>query len=272
MPGRPAQAPQARAASASKYASMPSRVRSSARLEARRLAGAALRSPLVHGLVGPSRRDLAGLPVGLRGLLQRHAAQPKFAPELVQRAGAVAGTRHPVAEPSVEGIRLERLAPLLPEGHLLIRPEHRETILTAQLVIDRLHTRSVEARVPLVDDLTGTGVVVRNGRVRVPAASLVNLVANRVSDLVVTRPLALIAPGAERPRAQTEERRHLARRHVRRVYLFYLLLSFSHNQPPPCSKSFSRNKKAPVETKEGQRRKALSISVSTGASCSLFRP
>ena len=136
------------------------------------LAGAALRSPLVHSLVGPSRRDLAGLPVGLRGLLQRHAAQLKIAPELVQRAGAVAGSRHPVAETLVERTGLERLALLLPEGHLLVRPEHRETILTAQLIIDRLHTRSVEARVPLVDDLTGTGVVVRNGRVRMHAASL----------------------------------------------------------------------------------------------------
>lgn len=35
---------------------------------------------------------------------------------------------------------------------------------------------------------------------------------------------------------------------------------------------FAKQKKAPVETKDGQRRKALSISVSTGASCSLFRP
>ena len=77
-----------------------------------------------------------------------------------------------------------------------------------------------------------------------PCLNVVNLVANRVSDLVVTRPLALTAPDAERPRAQTEERRHLARRHVRGIYLFYLLLSFSHNQPPPCSKSFSRNKKS----------------------------
>ena len=62
------------------------------------------------------------------------------------------------------------------------------------------------------------------------------------------------------------------RRHIRGLRPFHLLLCLSHNQPPPCSKSFSRNKKAPVETKEGQRRKALSISVSTGASCSLFRP
>ena len=136
------------------------------------LAGAALRSPLVHSLVGPSCRDLAALPVGLRGLLQRHAAQPKIAPELVQRAGAVTRLRHPVAETLVKRTGLERLALLLPEGHLPVRSQHLEAARTAQLIIDRLHTRSVEARVSLVDDLPGTGVVVRNGRVRVHAASL----------------------------------------------------------------------------------------------------
>ena len=99
--------------------------------------------------------------------------------------------RHPVAETPVERTGLERLALLLPEGHLLVRPEHRETILTAQLIIDRLHTRSVEARVPLVDDLTGTGVVVRstNGckqdQVRTVRAGL------------TPRPLRRIASGGE---------------------------------------------------------------------------
>ena len=73
---------------------------------------------------------------------------------------------------TVEGIRLERLALLLPEGHLLVRSQHLKAARATQLIIDRLHTRSVEARVSLVDDLPGTGVVVRNGRVRVHAASL----------------------------------------------------------------------------------------------------
>ena len=40
----------------------------------------------------------------------------------------------------------------------------------------------------------------------------------------------------------------------------------------PSDTTEVKTEETPVETKEGQRRKALSISVSTGASCSLFRP
>ena len=90
-----------------------------------------------------------------------------------------------------------------------------------------------------------------------PRLKVIHLIANRATDLVIIRPLALRAPDAERACGKTEEIRRLIRRHIRGLRPFHLLLCLSHNQPPPCSKSFSRNKKSSRGNRRGTEAQSL---------------
>ena len=84
----------------------------------------------------------------------------------------VAGVRHLIPEAAVERVIAECVAALRPCGHLLVRPEHLESVLAAQPVVHRLHARGVQTGVLLVDDLARTGIVVRDGRVGMHASAL----------------------------------------------------------------------------------------------------